>query len=464
MPTTYESEIRKEIESNPKEKFIIWYTGSRDQASYICEYSKYLKNNSVLLPLSDSAIKNSSPVLGKKFLEYFFLDFPDIIITDRDTNDSYPIIGIEILEQKPVGWNHTQRFARAAASAIKNTPFAYLTPQQRYLFDKDKSRKGPYKIGTDWYKEALRNEYQLPFSLYKLTTIHNIPCLPFFWPIDDNLKFISEGLIYNDSHELRWRQLPPGPRNRNGEVYSEVQDFFEFIDLCIEYRVTHKDVHNLMNEVAVKKRLKKIDPQSTALYTKQHITLKIPDGGNVKIARRESTPNFIASLKKHSNLRLSNMLHFNKLLESGIFTSIMARDETIIVEVDSDPTKGNRGFSDPYSGVIASFDYRYCREKRHSISLDERDANLIFLCLHTRATRFFENILSNQFDDDMLDKHFPTIKVKWSLRREVADTIDITRRLRAANQTGLKKEIKNLFYFCDVIIFADTLFVGYIHT
>lgn len=464
MFTTYEDEIKRELELNPRKRFLIWYTGSRDQAEYIHTYSRYLKGNSILLPLPDSAIKSSSPVLGKKLLEYFFLDFPDIIVTDRDTVNKYPIIGIEILEQKPVGWNHTQRFARAAASAIKGVPFAYLTPQKRYLFDKDKSEKGPYKIGNEFYKEALRNEYQLSFSLYKLTTTHNIPCLPFFWPIEDNLKFISEGLIYNDSKELRWRQLPPGPINQKGEVYNEIKDFFEFIDLCIGYYLSSKIFRNSMDEALVKKHLKKIDPKYTTLYDKHHVALKIPDGGNIKIARREKTPDFIASLKKYGGLYSSNMFHFNELLKSKTFITVMSREDTIIVDVDSDPTKGNRGFSDPYSGVVASFDYRYCREKRYSESIDKRDLNLIFLCLHIKATKFFENMLKREFAQDNLAKYFPMIKVEWSSREKVDDTLNITRRLKAANQPSLKKEIRNFFYFCDLIIFTDNLFVGYMHT
>ncbi|GAI45958.1 unnamed protein product, partial [marine sediment metagenome] len=262
------------------------------------------------------------------------------------------IIGIEILEQKPVGWNHTQRFSRAAASAIRNIPFAYLMPQKRYLFDKGKAKKGEKQhiIGGEKYKENLRKEFQLLYSLYKLTTIHKIPCLPFFWPISDQLKYLSEGLIYNDDSELKWKQLPPAPINKEGETFEEISDLFRFIDLCIGYFVKNKKNKDLFNEDIVQKHLLKIDPQHTNLYTLKNVMLKNPDGGNIKIARRVATKNFIQFLENGTNLKSKNQPLFLKLFQSESCKRFLSKNETIIVDIDADPTKGGRGFSDPYSG------------------------------------------------------------------------------------------------------------------
>ena len=84
-----------------KGKFLIWYTGSRNQAEYVEFYSNYLKNNSILKPLHGKIIKNKSNLLPKTLNNYLFLDFPDIIIMSKENLQI--IIGIEILEQKPVG-------------------------------------------------------------------------------------------------------------------------------------------------------------------------------------------------------------------------------------------------------------------------------------------------------------------------------------------------------------------------
>jgi len=455
----YEELIKQELQKN--KQFLIWYTGSRNQAEYIESYSGFLKNNSILLPLPDSAIKQPSPVLPKTLIDYLFLDFPDIIVMSK--NNKQPIIGIEILEQKPVGWNHTQRFSRAAASAIRNIPFAYIMPQKRYLFDKGKPKKGErqYIIGGEKYKENLRKEFQLLNSLYKLTTIHKIPCLPFFWPINDQLKYLSEGLIYNDDPILRWEQLPPAPVNKNGEIFEEILDFFQFLDLCIDYFMKGKKNEDLIEEDIVQKHLLKIDPQYTNLYILKNVTLKNPDGGNIKIAERVATESFVPFLENRTNLKPKNQAFFLKLLQSEIFKQFLSKNETVVVNIDADPFKGGRGFSDPYSGVISSFDYRYCRNVTGNPDILKRDTNLVFVCLQKNATSFFENLLKEHFKADCLDNDFPNMKISWQEKEKVSELAEITKRLASFPQASLKKELKIFFYFCDLIIFSDNLFLGY---
>ena len=424
-------------------EYIVWYTGSKDQADYIIEYSTKLKNHAISLPLPDSAIKGKSKILSDDFLKYFFLDFPDIIISKRLELDKLPIIGIEILEQKPVGWNHTQRFPRAAASAILGIPFAYLMPQKRYMFDEYKGKgetNNIYNIGGKPIKENLRQEFQLLFSLYKLSDIHQIPCLPFFWPIDDKYKFLSEGLVYNDSSQLRWRQLPPGQVSQGGEKFREIDNFFKFIDLVISYYENRKSVSSLMQARLIKESLDKINPKKTRLYSEKHIKLKNPDGGNIKIAYRLETSKFIKKIKKFPELRGN---YLDKLIESPNFKKFLSRPFSVIIEIDSDPNKGNRGFSDPYSGVIASFDYRYCREKTKGKNVANRDYNLVFMPLHKNSTQFFEKILNIQLKEN---NKKAISKVKWSERLQSHDTIDITKQLFEIPSPALKKELKNSKY------------------
>lgn len=438
--------------------YIVWYTGSRDQADYIIKYSKKLNGNALVLPLPDSVIKGNSKILSKKFLEYFFLDFPDVIISRKKDINKLPVMGIEILEQKPVGWNHTQRFSRAAASAISGVPFAYLMPQKRYMFDEYKGKdntRSIYNIGGKLFKENLRQEFQLLFSLYQLSDIHQVPCLAFFWPINDDYKFLSEGLVYNDSPELRWKQLPPAPISQNGKKFEEINNFFKFIDLVINYYENKRPVKNLMKEDLVKKSLEKISPQKTSLYTDKHIKLKNPDGGNIKIAYRIKTEKFIDKIKRLPSLKGN---YLDKLIKSKEFRKFLSRSHSVVIEIDSDPLKGNRGFSDPYSGVIASFDYRYCREITKGKNISDRDYNLVFMPLHKNATRFFEKIINIQLREIKNNSLLP--KIKWKNRVDIHDTLDITKKLFLIPPFLLKKELKNFFYFSDLIITSKNLFLG----
>lgn len=445
---SYDGEIKNALQDSNKD-YVVWYTGSREQAEYISHYSKYLKGNSLLLPLPDSAAKGNSTEVPKGFLEYFFLDFPDVIISKKDKLDGLPIIGIEILEQKPVGWNHTQRFARAAASAILGVPFAFLMPQKRYMFDKVASAstsQNTYNIAGEMYKENLREEFQLPFSLYKLSDIYQVPCLPFIWPLEEKNKFVCEGLAYNDEPELRWKSLPPGPISKEGKKYDEIENLFTFIDLSIEYFNNNKNMNSLMQEDSVREAMRKIDPKTTTLYTEKHVTLKNPSGGNLKTASIIETKDLIKIL---NNMKSD---YIDALVESESFELIRKKPKTVLIEIDSDPTKGNRGFADPYSGVCASFDYRYCRELTKSSKVNDRDYNLVFAPKDSKAGDFFKKIIKIQTGDGL--------KFDLSARKTIEDTIEITEKLFEKGPFRLKKELKNIFYFCDLIITPDNLFVG----
>ena len=444
----YDSQIKKAIATGTSD-YIVWYTGSREQAEYVVYYSKYLKNNSLLLPLPDRAVKGHSTAISKELLEYFFLDFPDVIITHKNKGNGLPIVGIEILEQKPVGWNHTQRFPRAAASAILGVPFAYLMPQKRYMFDKVKTAKTEaktYIIAGELYKENLREEYQLPYSLYKLSKIHNVPCLPFIWPLNEKNKFLCEGLEYNNDPGLRWKSLPPGPINDRGQFNSEIINFFNFIDKCIEYKNNELSNRMLMHEAIVKESIKKISPATTKLYKEKHIMLKDPYGGNLKTARVVNTIDYLKILKNTNSHYVADLvdLHYFKLFKQ--------REKTVLIEISSDPTKGNRGFADPYSGVCASFDYRYCREIRNSPALNDRDYNLVFAPSNANSSAFFCKIIGLQIGKNT--------RLNLAERQVPEDTIMITEELFNKGPFKLKKELKNIFYFCDLIVANDNLFVG----
>jgi hypothetical protein len=453
-------------------RYIIWYTGSYEQAEYIQAYTPSLKNNSEVRELTDSAIKNGDSTLPKKFLRYFFLDFPDIIISDKRQGplepgkligDSLPVMGIEILEQKPVGWNHIQRFPRGLASIILGVPFAYLEPIERYMFDKGKSGDSSktYVIAGEYYKENLRKEFQLPYTLYKAMSIHKIPCLSFFWPLSDSNKFISEGLIYNDDPGLRWKGLPPAPL----EAYPEIKDLFDYIETCINHHANNRPVSDLINIPRVKKHLLKLSLDARPpLYSKSHVQLKVPFGGHVKIARLVDTTDFLNEL----NLLYAhnNFPHLNKLMDSSSLKRFKHREKTLVCDIASDPYKGNRGFSDPYSGVLAAFDCRECRNIKMNTDIRARDANLVFMNPLIESyngktpSSWFEDQLRIQFRCDGLEEKFGLMRLKWPDRRNDSDTLNITERLNKVEDVTLSKTIKNFFYFCDLIVFSDTLFVG----
>jgi hypothetical protein len=445
---SYDDEIRSALKSS-SEKYIVWYTGSREQAEYISEYSEALKGNSLLLPLPDSAMKGNSDVLSPKLLSYFFLDFPDVIVCSRTHLDHLPILGIEILEQKPVGWNHTQRFPRAAASASLGVPFIFLMPQKRYMFDKltsERTKHLTYHINGEVYKENLREEFQLPFSLFKLTQTHSVPCLPFVWPLSDKNKFLSEGLEYNSDKSLRWKAMPPGPVGYGNKAHPEISDMFAFIDLVIRYFNEEKPNSLLMKEPIVIRNIEKIAPDTTRFYKPNNVSLKVPDGGTVKTARMVSTSSVVDLCAK---LLGDDVRDFFASKQMELFTS---RPKTLLIDIKSDPVKGGRGYADPYSGVVASFDYRYCREIRNLPGLRDRDANLVFFANHKNAGEYFNSGVSRAIGSDLFKR--------LNSPGKYDSTLDITRKLFEGGPFRLKKDLKNIFHFSDLVLTPTCLYVG----
>ena len=48
----------------------------------------------------------------------------------------------------------------------------------------------------------MRREYKIFHALDMAMRIHKIPFLAFKWPIDENLKYLSEGLVYNKENKF----------------------------------------------------------------------------------------------------------------------------------------------------------------------------------------------------------------------------------------------------------------------
>jgi hypothetical protein len=78
--------------------------------------------------------------------------------------------------------------------------------------------------------------------------------------------------------------------------------------------------------------------------------------------------------------------------------------------------------------------------------------------LHKNATQFFEKIINIQFREMGNNKLAP--KIRWKNRVKINDTFDITKNLFLTPPFILKKELKNFFYFSDLIITSENLFLG----
>jgi hypothetical protein len=118
----------------PHPDFIIWWSGTQGQASWLQHFSETLRNSGVLQRMP-SAAEDLPPQLRPLFA----LEHPDLVVS---TGDGVPLISIEITEQAAFGSNSQQRMARMWSAVANGIACAYLLPIESYQIDFDSARRG----------------------------------------------------------------------------------------------------------------------------------------------------------------------------------------------------------------------------------------------------------------------------------------------------------------------------------
>ena len=339
--------------------FKIYFTGSEEQAEYVKEYSLFKDMKTELISLTNKDTSGSGvESLPKALKKMVFLDLPDIIIT-QGIEDKL-IMGIEITEQVPFGYNMTQRFARCVASAIQGIPFAFILPQRKYDFY-------PSSGTGSW-----RREWRLFKALERATEIHDVSILPFLWPVDESKYRENGGLIYNKDQKFRFKHIPPSPSE-----YKEIKEFFDFINKVIEVSLKGSNTRVLLNDTKLLERSKK---------TGRICDYKYIDPSRLNILELIETQNISKYLKDNTMLNETAISHF--LTSAHYKKYITQRKQTLFIRPKANPLAGSRGYGDPYAGTSLAFDYILCRTNKGKSPLG-RDINLVTFFDHKNALFFW---------------------------------------------------------------------------
>ena len=131
---TYEK-IEREGKSkkNSGLKIDLLYTQTYQIAEYL-EYYLEEKINIDIRTIRIHHLLKKLPTLPWKIARLLFLEYPGAIIIDRDSQD--PIAVIEIFGRKPMGYNHSQFYARLVQSARCGIPFLIIYPSMAFQIRK----------------------------------------------------------------------------------------------------------------------------------------------------------------------------------------------------------------------------------------------------------------------------------------------------------------------------------------
>lgn len=397
--------------------FKIYFTGSEEQAEYVKEYSLLKDMKTELIGLTNKDTSGSGvESLPKTLKKMVFLDLPDIIIA-QGIEDKL-IMGIEITEQVPFGYNMTQRFARCVASAIQGIPFAFILPQRKYDFY-------PSSGTGNW-----RHEWRLFKALERATEIHDVPILPFLWPVDESKYRENGGLIYNKDQKFRFKHIPPSPSEDK-----EIKEFFDFTNKVIEGSLKGSNTRILLNDTKLLERSKE---------TGRICDYKYIDPNRLKILELIETQNIAKYFKDNTILNETAISHF---LTSAYYKNyITQRKHTLFIRPTANPLAGSRGYGDPYAGTSLAFDYILCRTNKGKTPLG-RDINLVLFFDHENALFFWKKLLGNNFD--LISKITSFDNLKGDPFQEAFLESDVHLRLR--------KEIRTFFYIADVILLREKI-------
>lgn len=373
--------------------YTLWYGGAKADAEYL------IRNTN--LSARDVQVKEIQEASHLAFVDnpdaikdILYLDKPDLILTAGFPER--PILGVEFSKEAMSGHDAFQRFARVVAGAEFQIPYAYVLPPRKWI---ERSSGGRW----DRYNPTIFT------ALRQVTRFHQVPALAFFWDTQDD----SDGsALSSDPH---YPQLPDSGK-------TEMQRFFEFIDLIIGTSDEGQDLTGLLHERFVMdweaksdRRLhERLQDSSRNAWSPMTSTEVLDDSEFGDYFRRhlgDSPP--VDSLPDYVRKRPHWVVYSNA---SSTFRA------------------------DPYGGSALAIDYMHCRT---GATARERDRNLV--------VHFSEVSIS-----DVEDKWEHYYEHRCPFRSGYSsDERYLTMHLREGCRFTKQKEIRLFFSACDLVMFKD---------
>ncbi|MGD6960071.1 hypothetical protein ACQCWA_20825 [Rossellomorea aquimaris] len=378
----------------------IWHASNLNSADWFINGSSLNMNwQPMVIPNAGSADFLNLPESIKKILR---LDKPDLIATVDLGGVDVPVVSIELTTTTPQSQHAKQRVPRLVAAAEANVPSIYIIPGRKL------SGGSSYRLGADLY-----------YGVDKIQQINGIPVFIYTYP--DN----GGNLIHD-------RNYPNQPDLTSQSMIAA----FRTIDELILNRINRLGIQGLYNNPWVVQELQNqanIGSQANVLVSNYNTLTEIP------------TTDLQQFLMQNTNMTSSRINNTISKLPSRITN----RHQTIIFR------PGGRLLqhaNDPYSGMMAFFDYCFCRIDR---GVEDREKNLLYMPMNDQI-----NNITDEFSPAGYHRYWQN---SCPFRLSGVPTVDqqfqISHHLQYGCEFSKSKPLRILGYFSDMLIFQDSVLV-----
>ena len=379
----------------------IWHPNDINSAQWFMEGAELDEDSwqKTLIPSPGTADFLNLPEPLKNVLR---LDSPDLIVTMELNNADVPILSVEITTTTPQSQHFKQRIPRLIAAAEADIPAIYIIPKRK------RTRSGNYSLGADAY-----------FTTSKIQQIHHIPVLVYHYPDDD-------GHLISDS------RFPNQPRLSEAST----QRTFRTIKTVIRDAFAGRDSHSLCDDPWIRNEI----AEQRAIGDTANVEI-----GNYSTLTLINTRELGDFLKHNTNMRTSRIRDTMEKLPDRI----TKRAETLIFRPSG---RLFQHAGDPYVGMLAFFDYAFCRTGR---GVEDRNRNIIHMPVGEKVSRILDEFATSGYHK-FWENDCP-------FRIDDVPTADQQFRISHCLQYGCVftkiKPLRILGYFSDMIVFQDSVLV-----
>ncbi|RYD02609.1 hypothetical protein N752_25105 [Desulforamulus aquiferis] len=350
-----------------------------------------------VIPNPGSADFLNLPEALKKILR---LDKPDLIATIEVGGIDVPVVSIEITTTTPQSQHAKQRIPRLIAAAETGVPSLYI------ILNRKRGNDGRnYSLGNDLYH-----------GVNRIRQINNVPVFIYHYP-DNNGVPDHDGSF-------------PNQPNLNAP---SIQNAFRTIDTLISCKINQQDINA---SAWIQAEIQRHQNQGNLANVQIQ---------NFDTLAQINTSDLGSFLRQNTNMTARRIQQtINKLPDR-----ISRRNQTIVFR------PGGRLFehaNDPYSGMLAFFDYVFCRTGQ---GVEDRVKNLIYMPVNTNIHNITDEFCPSGYSNFWQN----SCPFRRNTVPSVNDQFKISHHLQYGCVFTKIKPLRILGYFSDMIVFQDSMLV-----
>ncbi len=330
------------------------------------------------------------------------LDKPDLIATIELNGIDVPAISIEITTTTPQSQHAKQRFPRIVAAAESGVPAIYIIPNRK------RSGGSTYRLGADLY-----------FGAGCVQKVCGVPIFIYNYP--DNAGMLLHDITYPNQPELS---------------AESIKDCFTTIDTVVKHRLKGQSMQLLMQDEWIATQLE------SQMTIAARSNVQVDNYTTLSLLNTIDLMDFMIENTEMTQKRIEETL-------AKFPDRIRAREKTLIFR------PGGRLFdhgNDPYSGMLAFFDYVFCRIGEN---IEDRKWNLIYMPINQEISRIVDEFAPRGY--------YKFWKQNCPFHQEGVPDVQSQFRISHHLQYGCIfskiKPLRVLGYFSDLIIFQDAVLV-----